>query len=110
LSAARIDDDETLIVIRDVYERYGYLIDPHTAVGIGAARRVGREGERIVALATAHPAKFPDAVRQATGIDPPVPERLAAALDGDERFEVMGNELEEVKAYVSANSSAKLRE
>ena len=80
------------------------------AVGIGAADKVGRDGERIVCLSTAHPAKFPDAVRKATGIDPPVPERLAAALNGEERYEVLENNLEEVKVYVSANSSAKLRE
>jgi threonine synthase len=110
LAAARIDDRETLDVIRDTYERYDYLIDPHTAVGIGAARKVGRKGERIVALSTAHPAKFPDAVRKATGVEPPIPDRLAAALEGEERFERLNNDVELVKAYVSANSSAKLRE
>ena len=109
-NAATVHDDETLDVIRDTYERYGYLIDPHTAVGIGAARRVGWEGERIICLSTAHPAKFPEAVRKATGVDPPVPERLAAALEGEERYESLANDVELVKAYVSANSSAKLRE
>jgi threonine synthase len=109
-SAATIDDRETLDVIRDTYERYGYLIDPHTAVGLGAARAVGRKGERIVCLSTAHPAKFPDAVLKATGVEPPVPDRLAAALEGEERYDVMGNDLELIKAYVSANSSAKLPE
>jgi len=109
-SAATVNDDETLAVIRDTYERYGYLIDPHTAVGLGAARRVGWDGERIVCLSTAHPAKFPDAVRKATGVEPEIPERLAAALEGEEHFERLSNDLDLVKAYVSANSSAKLRE
>jgi threonine synthase len=109
-AAGRIDDRETLDVIRDVYERYDYLIDPHTAVGIGAARKVGRDDERIVCLSTAHPAKFPEPVRKATGIEPPVPERLAAALEGEERYEVLSNDLDLVKSYVSANSSAKLPE
>ena len=109
-AAARIDDDETLNVIRDVYERYGYLADPHTAVGIGAARKVGRDGERMVCLSTAHPAKFPEAVRKATGVEPPVPERLSAALHGEEDYEVLEHDLELVKAYVRANSSAKLPE
>jgi threonine synthase len=108
-AAARIDDDETLAVIRDVYDRYGYLTDPHTAVGIGAARKAGRDGERVVCLSTAHPAKFPDAVRKATGIDPPVPERLAAVLEGEERYETLDNDLAAVKSYI-AKSSAKLRE
>jgi threonine synthase len=102
-AAARIDDRETLDVIRDVYERYGYLSDPHTAVGIGAARKAGRDSERIVCLSTAHPAKFPDAVRKAIGVEPEIPERLAAALEGEERFERLSNDLELVKAYVSAS-------
>ena len=99
-TAASIDDDETLTVIRDVYDRYGYLADPHTAVGIGAARTVARDDERVVCLSTAHPAKFPDAVRKATGIDPPIPERLAAVLDGDERYDVLANDLTTVKTVV----------
>jgi threonine synthase len=103
-AAARIDDRETLDVIRAVHELYGYLIDPHTAVGVGAARKATRDGERIVCLATAHPAKFPDAVRKATGIEPPVPERLAAALEGEERFDVLQNDVELVKGYVSAKT------
>ena len=109
-AAASVDDDETLTVIRDVYERYGYLTDPHTAVGIGAARTVARDDERVVCLSTAHPAKFPDAVRKATGIDPPIPERLAVVLDGEERYDLLDNDLTAVKSYVRANSSAKLRE
>jgi threonine synthase len=109
-AAARIDDRETLDVIRDVYDHYGYLVDPHTAVGMGAAQCVRRDGERIVCLATAHPAKFPDAVEKAIGSAPPVPERLRAALEGDEHYDRLANDLAAVKSYVSANSSAKLRE
>jgi threonine synthase len=99
--AAAVDDRQTLDVIRDTYERFGYLIDPHTAVGLGAAGAAGREDEKIVCLSTAHPAKFPDAVRKATGIDPPIPDRLAAALSGEERYEVMATDIEQVKAFVS---------
>jgi len=98
--AARVDDRETIDVIRDVYERYGYLADPHTAVGIGAARKAGSYGERIVCLSTAHPSKFPDAVRKGTGIDPPIPERLAAALEGDEDYDVLANDVDAVKAHI----------
>ena len=109
-AAARLDDNETLAVIRDVYERYGYVADPHTAVGIGAARTVGRDGERVVCLSTAHPAKFPEAVHKAIGIQPEVPERLAAVLDSEEHYDVLPVDVAAVKSYVSANSSAKLRE
>ena len=68
--AAALDDAETLAVIRDVHDATGVLVDPHTAVGIGAARACRTGESPMVALATAHPAKFPDAVEQATGIRP----------------------------------------
>ncbi|HEX4820246.1 MAG TPA: threonine synthase [Acidimicrobiales bacterium] len=101
-AAASVDDRETIDVIREVYERYGYLADPHTAVGIGAAWKLRRDGERVVCLSTAHPSKFPDAVRKATGIDPPIPDRLAAALGGEEEYETLDNDLDAVKARVRA--------
>src|SRR5581483_3769875 len=100
IAAARIDDTETIDIIRDVYERHGYLVDPHTAVGIGAARKAARPDERVVCLSTAHPAKFPDAVRRAIGEDPPVPDRLAAVLDAEERFDVLPDDVAAVKSYV----------
>jgi threonine synthase len=53
-------------------------------------------------LSTAHPAKFPDAVARATGIEPPVPERLAAALEGEEHYDVVSSELQVVEAAVRA--------
>ena len=68
--AASLDDRATLDVIRQVHDTTGVLVDPHTAVGIGAARARRTGDSPMVALATAHPAKFPDAVEQATGIRP----------------------------------------
>ncbi|MEQ1788791.1 MAG: threonine synthase, partial [Acidimicrobiales bacterium] len=65
--AASLDDRATLEVIREVHDATGMLVDPHTAVGIGAARARRSGPGPMVALATAHPAKFPDAVEQATG-------------------------------------------
>ncbi|HEX2384101.1 MAG TPA: threonine synthase [Acidimicrobiales bacterium] len=103
LAAARLDDDETRDVIRATWDRYGYLVDPHTAVAIGAAERLRRDPtESIVCLSTAHPAKFPDAVAEATGVEPPVPERLAAALEGDEHYDLVGNDLAAVETSVRA--------
>jgi threonine synthase len=98
--AAAVDDDETLATIRSVFESTGRLIDPHTAVGVAAARRCRRGEEPMVCVATAHPAKFPDAVEAATGIHPPLPERLADLLEREERFEVLGNDLAAVQAHV----------
>jgi threonine synthase len=97
---ARLDDDETLAVIAQTYERHGILVDPHTAVGIGAAERLRRPGEMVVTLATAHPAKFPDAVEKATGVRPELPGKLAGLLDRDEEFVLLPNNLAIVQDFV----------
>ncbi|MDW3219328.1 MAG: threonine synthase [Acidimicrobiales bacterium] len=99
-AGARLDDDETLAVIAQVHRDHGLLIDPHTAVGIGAAERLRRDGETVVTLATAHPAKFPDAVEAATGVRPELPPRLAPILERDEAFAVLPNDLAVVQDFV----------
>lgn len=105
-AAASLDDDATLEVIADLYRRTGYLADPHTAVGIGAARACrsggGREDLPLVCMATAHPAKFPDAVERATGVRPALPEHLADLHDRPERYEVLPADLDAVRAHVLA--------
>ncbi len=99
--AASIDDADTLAVIRQVHDRTGLLVDPHTAVGIGAARAARRDPDvPMVCLATAHPAKFPDAVEQATGVRPPLPERLADLFDRDERYDVLPADLAAIQRHV----------
>lgn len=69
LRAHRVDTDATLSTIRDVHHAHGYVLDPHTAVGMHAALQEDPSADPIVVLATAHPAKFPDAIRRATGQD-----------------------------------------
>lgn len=72
------DDDATRVAMRDVYERTGYLLDSHTAVGyLGLKAELEARGGRGIVLATAHPAKFAEVIRSAVGIDPPVPAALA---------------------------------
>jgi threonine synthase len=101
--AVSVDDAATLEVIRDLHARTGVLVDPHTAVGIGAARAVRRDaGVPMVCLATAHPAKFPDAVEKATGVRPPLPERLADLLEREERYEVLPADLTVVQRQIEA--------
>jgi len=103
--AARFDDEETKAVIRDVYENAGELIDPHTAVGIAAARAQRRDRKvPMVALATAHPAKFPDAVEDATGVRPALPDHLSDLFEREERCTVLANDLDALKAYVTAHA------
>jgi len=100
-SGLRVDDDETKVIIDETYQRTGVLVDPHTAVGLGAAAASRRDPTiPMIALATAHPAKFPDAVEAATGVRPPLPERLADLLDRPEHFDTLANDLEAVQAHI----------
>lgn len=100
-SGVRIDDEQTKAIIEDVHARLGVLVDPHTAVGLGAAE-AGRRDHTVptIALATAHPAKFPDAVEAATGIRPALPERLADLFQRDEHFDTLPNDVGAVRAYI----------
>ncbi|MEM7223112.1 MAG: threonine synthase [Pseudomonadota bacterium] len=100
-SGLKLDDQETLAEIRRLYRETGELIDPHSAIGIAAARKAERAtGTPIVALATAHPAKFPDAVEEATGQRPKLPPRLADLFSRKERFKVMANDLAALQAEI----------
>ena len=101
--AASFDDDATLAEIARVHAETGMLLDPHSATGTAAATMLGAfdGGDHpIVTLATAHPAKFPDAVERATGIRPPLPPHLADLLARPERTETVANDLAAVEALV----------
>lgn len=103
--AATLDDAATLAVIRDVHARTGVVLDPHTAIAFGAASRTpAPDGVPSVVLATAHPAKFPDAVREATGTTPALPGRMVDLFDREERYDVLS--ADEVEGYVRARSRA----
>ena len=100
-AAASLDDDATLAVIAGLHRRTGYLVDPHTAVGIGAAETCRRRPELpMVCLATAHPAKFPDAVERATGTRPALPDSLADLFQRPERYDVLSPDVDAVRRYV----------
>ena len=94
-----LTDDETLEVISNVYDESGVILDPHTAVGVGAARRRPDTMPRLV-MATAHPAKFPDAVEQATGVRPALPPHLEDLFSRQERYEVLDNDLAVIQQFV----------
>ena len=102
--AARFDDDATLAEIRRVYDSCGQLLDPHTATGTAAVRALDAtaDGRPVVTLATAHPAKFGDAVMRATGVAPPLPTHLADLFDRIERTARVDNDLVAVQAFVRA--------
>jgi threonine synthase len=105
--AHRIDDDAVRRVIAATYERTGVLVDPHTAVGLGAAALHEAEaGVPMVCLATADPAKFPDAVEAAVGFRPGLPEHLADLFEREERSTTLPNDLAQVEAFVASSTMA----
>ena len=103
----RVDDRQTLATIGDIDRNTGMLIDPHTAVAVAAARAELHDNPSaapIVALATAHPAKFPDAVERATGGRPPVPPALLDILDKREHITILPNDVRAVARFVRAHA------
>jgi len=107
--AARCDDAMTLAEIGRVYRESGALVDPHTATGTFAADQLGgaRPDVPVVTLATAHPAKFPDAVERATGIRPALPPHLAGLFDLPERTQTLPNDLVTVQKFVRSASNVR---
>ncbi len=102
-NATRVDDPATLATIKDIWQKTGYILDPHTATGVCAANRLRDQESKIgtiVCLATAHPAKFPDAVEKAIGQPPLAPPAIAALEDLPCRFDLIKADTDAVKAYV----------
>lgn len=101
-ASGRCSDEETLATIGDVYRTTGRLIDPHTAVGVHVARAYRRRypEQHVVTLATAHAAKFPEAVLQATGVVPQAPAQLADIAAKPERYTTLPADLAAVQAHI----------
>jgi threonine synthase len=105
LSSARADADQMAAAMRWAYGAADQIIDPHTAIALHAARASGIKPETpIVTLATAHPAKFPDAVENATGVRPALPARVSQLFDREERFDVLPGTYDAVRDYVLARA------
>jgi threonine synthase len=100
-SAERVDDAQTKATIKAVYEATGELLDPHTAIGVKAGRECQSGKEPLVCLATAHPAKFPDAVEDACGVTPVLPEHLADLFTREERCLRTVNDVEAIKTLIA---------
>jgi len=94
-----ISEQELLSCIKKVYENYKIIIDPHTAVGLGALKKINLAGKSVV-LSTAHPCKFPEAIKKAINIKSELPDNLNYILSKKENFIVMNNDIEEVKKYI----------
>ena len=102
-AACSLSDEETLAVIAREHAATGELLDPHTAVGVAAARSLDSDVP-VVALATAHPAKFPEAVERATGLRSSLPPRLADIATRPERVAKLPNDLKAVQNFVRAHA------
>ena len=95
--SARYGEDEVAGLIKTYAAKTGHVLCPHTAIGVGAAEAVSGP---VVALATAHAAKFPDAVEAACGQRPALPARMADLYERDERFTVLPNDLDALKGHI----------
>lgn len=102
-SALRLDDDETINAMRRFYEESHYCADPHSAIGLEAGLHYKEAEIPMIAAATAHPAKFPDAVKKATGLQPPLPPHLADLFSREERYLTRPNVLADVQGAIRAH-------
>ena len=103
-TAAAVSEEEVAKTIAEFHKEFGYVLDPHTAVGVKAAKDLKTGGVPIVCLATAHPAKFPDVVREAINIDPEIPDSLIGIEDKETRCELMAADKNAIQAYVAKHS------
>ena len=94
-----LSEKETKSVINETYKNQGMLIDPHTAVAIGAVNKISLEGSTVI-LATAHPSKFSNVVMKETGIKPELPENLKNILDKKEKYEKLPQDLKKIQNYI----------
>jgi threonine synthase len=100
-----VDRTMTLATIRQFHKETGYILDPHTAVGVAAAMKHGQGKNPVICLSTAHPAKFPDAVNEAIGIEPPLPPSLVGIEKLPTRCEIMDARIEKVKAFIEQHAT-----
>mgnify|MGYP001414864990 FL=1 len=97
--SARMSEQQTLDVIKNIYEKFNMILDPHTAIGYGAFDKHNLKGNNIV-LATAHPCKFPDAILKAINLKSDLPDELKFILDEKENYGIIENNLKEIKQYI----------
>jgi len=97
--SSQISEDETLKTIKTVYEKFNIVLDPHTAIGYGAFDKVNLKGNNVV-LATAHPCKFPDAIKKSININAMLPDELSFIMEEKEDYDIIENNIEKIKQHI----------
>ena len=97
--SSKMSEDEVLKTIELVYKKFDVVLDPHSAIGYGAFDKVNISGNNIV-LATAHPCKFPDAIKKAINLNAELPKELIYILNEKENYKVIDNNIDEVKKHI----------
>jgi threonine synthase len=97
--SASINESEVLDIIKEVHTKHNIVLDPHSAIGFGALKKVNIDGNNVV-LATAHPCKFPGAIDKSIGTKPSLPEELKYVMDEKENYDIIANNLSKTKQYI----------
>ena len=97
--SSKMTEDETLKTIKTVYEKFNIVLDPHTAIGFGAFDKVNLKGNNVV-LATAHPCKFPDAIKRSINMNVKLPDELSYIMDEKENYDIIENNLQKIKQHI----------
>ncbi len=103
--SGRVSEDDTLATIRQAHDTMGELLCPHSAVGVRVAEDHRDPAVPMITLATAHPAKFPDAVERASGLRPPLPNRMADLYERPERMTQVANDLAALETLIEERRS-----
>ena len=97
--SASINENEVLDIIKEVYTKYDIILDPHSAIGFGALKKINIDGNNVV-LATAHPCKFPEAIDKSIGTKPSLPDELKHVMDEKEYYEIISDNLNKTKQHI----------
>jgi threonine synthase len=97
--SSRMSEEEVLKTINTIYKKYNIILDPHSAIGYGAFDKVNLNGNNIV-LATAHPCKFPDAIKKAIDLKEDLPKELMFVMNEEEKFDIIDNDVNKIKKHI----------
>ena len=94
-----LNEEETNDVIKNFFNKFNYILDPHTAIGVGVLNKIECEGANIV-LATAHPCKFPESINKAIELNPDLPSDIQHIMSSEENYDTLPNNVDEIKKYI----------